>query len=242
MSSIDVHLKLVCKDANIAKELKAQLSAFDPTHGSASSPIATVFAEPTALNNISIDGVKAKADVVAFDYQDRNQQGSLSDEQRQAWLDLGVDFLHFEMLDSQVHAEYCDYYHGLMDISAKEFKARAVSTDIPLPKKVLAMIQKSQDSMVAQAIHKGVDINALVNKVPLYVHLISAKEALPKAMAALAKTPINWNLSLPLAHQYIVGFVEFPATKVGGILQDLLQATCAQLADFIRHESVGAFY
>ncbi len=114
-----------------------------------------------------------------------------------------MDFVHFEMLDSQVHAEYCDYYQGLMEITAKEFKARAVSMDIPQPKKVLTMIQKGQDSMMAQAIHKGFDINALIEEMPLYFHVICAEEALPKAMAALAKKTIDWRLSIALAHQYI---------------------------------------
>lgn len=238
MSATYVHLKLVCKDADTAKALKAQLSAFAPETAASTARLAAVFAEPMALNSINVDGVRAKAEVVSFDYQDRYQHGPLSDEQRQAWLDLGVDFVHVEMLDSQVNAQYCDYYHGLMDITAKEFKARAVSPDIPQPKKVLAMMQKGQDSLVAQAIQKGIDINALVEKLPLYVHAICAEEALPKTMAALAKKPIDWSLSLALADQYILGFVEFPANTLGRLLQDLLHATGLQLAEFIRHEAV----
>ncbi len=87
MSSTYVHLKLVCRDANIAKELKNQLSTFNAA--TATSPLAAVFAEPTALTSISVEGIRAKAEVVSFDHQDRSQHGSLSDAQRQVWMDLG---------------------------------------------------------------------------------------------------------------------------------------------------------
>lgn len=237
MSSTYVHLKLVCRDANTAAQLKAQLIAFNPT-AATTSPLADVFADPMAIPSISVDGVRAKAEVVSFDYQDRSQEAFLSDAQRRAWMDMGVDFIHFEMLDSQVHAEYSDHYHGLMEITAKEFKARSISMEIPPPKKALSMILKGQDSLVAQAIHKGLDINALVENRPLYVHVISAEEPLPKAMAALANKSIDWRLSIDLAHRYILGLLELPEKAIGNRLQELLQATGAQLAQFICHESV----
>lgn len=241
MSSTYVHLKLVCKDANVAKQLTTNLSAFDPKTESVTSPLAAVFAEPAELQAISVDGVRVKAEVVSFDYQDHNQADSLSNAQCQAWTDLGVAFVHFNVVDSQGDGEATEYYHGLRVISAKEFKAREVSTDIPDPKKVVTLANQGGDSKVANAIQNGVNVNALVDGMPLYVHIISAKYPLPLAMAALAKQKIDWSLSVQWAHLFTSGFVEFPPSKIEKLLLAMLQAAGPNLAALVRHEAVWTF-
>lgn len=238
MSAIYVHLKLVCKDADSAKELAANLKAFDATTATNTSALAAVFAEPTAIHSIRIDGVKVKADVVSFEYQDSAQTDTLSNLQLQTWQNLGVSFIHLHVVDSQSDAEAIEYYHGLRPISAKEFKAREVSNDLPDPKKVVVMANQGADAKVATAIKSGLDVNVLVHEMPLFVHLISAKYPLTQTMAVLAKQPIDWRLGLPWAHLFISGFEEFPANQIAGLTQTMLQSAGAEFAELLRHESV----
>lgn len=238
MSSISIQLKLVCSDAEAAKQLKDALAAFDSAADRKSSALAAVFADAADLEQIRLDGVGSRAEVVSFDYQDSAQQGPLTRGQLQAWLELGVTFLQYEFCDSQTDYRLTEHHHGLMEISAKEFKARAVSTEVPEPKKVATLAKQGADSKVAQAIQRGVDVNAMIAGLPLYVQVISAKYPLPLAMAALAKREIDWRLSVHYAHQYIEGFLEFPALKMGVMLQDIFQAAGPDLSQLLRHEAV----
>lgn len=238
MSSISIQLKLVCSDAEAAKQLKDALAAFDSAADRKSSALAAVFADAADLEQIRLDGVGSRAEVVSFDYQDSAQQGPLTRGQLQAWLELGVTFLQYEFCDSQTDYRLTEHHHGLMEISAKEFKARAVSTEVPEPKKVATLAKQGADSKVAQAIQRGVDVNAMIAGLPLYVQVISAKYPLPLAMAALAKREIDWRLSVHYAHQYIEGFLEFPALKMGVMLQDIFQAAGPDLSKLLRHEAV----
>lgn len=238
MSSISIQLKLVCSDAGAAKQLKDALAAFDSAADRKSSALAAVFADAADLQQIRLDGVGSRAEVVSFDYQDSAQQGSLTRGQLQAWQGLGVTFLQYEFCDSQTDYRLAEHYHGLMEISAKEFKARAVSTEVPEPKKVATLTKQGADNKVAQAIQRGVDVNAMIAGLPLYVHVICAKYPLPLAMAALAKQDIDWRLSIHYVHQYIEGFLEFPALKMGSMLQDIFQAAGPDLSKLLRHEAV----
>ena len=101
MSSIYIQLKLVCANVLAAKQLKDNLAAFESMSDLNSSALTAVFAETTDLDTIRVDGIGAKKEVVSFDYQDSAQQGSLTSRQLQAWLELGVTFLHYEFCDSQ---------------------------------------------------------------------------------------------------------------------------------------------
>ncbi len=240
MSATYVHLKLVCKDADIAKELAATLKTFDPKTTTNTSALAAVFAEPTALSSISVDGVRAKAEVVSFDYQDASQAAELSETQLQAWQDLGVSFIHFNGVDSQSDAEATEYYHGLRLITAKEFKAREVSSDVPDPKKVVTLANQGGDAKVANSLKNGVNVNALVDGMPLFVHLISAKYPLTQTMEVLAKQSIDWRLGLPWAQLFVSGFAEFPAHQIAGLTKAMLQSAGPDLATLLRHESIWA--
>lgn len=238
MSSIYIQLKLVCANVLAAKQLKDNLAAFESMSDLNSSALTAVFAETTDLGTIRVDGIGAKKEVVSFDYQDSAQQGSLTSRQLQAWLELGVTFLHYEFCDSQTDYRLTEYYHGLMEISAKEFKSREVSTEVPDPKKVVTQTKQGADAKVAQAIQRGVDINQIIAGLPLYVHVIRATYPLPLAMAALAKQKVDWRLSISYTHQFIEGFLEFPTAKIVPMLKNLFEAAGQDLPQLLRHEAV----
>lgn len=238
MSSIYIALKLVCKDAGAAKQLRDMLAAAGPEFLRSSSQIAAVFASAEGLAPIRFDGVSSRGDVVSFDYQDPAQQGSLTPDQLLAWQGSGVAFLQYDFCDTQTDYRVTEYYHGLMEISAKEFKARAVSSEVPDAKKLVTLTKQGADTKVAQAIQRGVDINEMVAGFPLYVHVIRAPYPLPLAMAALAKREIDWRLSTHDAHRYVAGFLEFPAAKIGGMLQAMLRAAGPDLPALMRQESI----
>jgi hypothetical protein len=213
MSSIYIQLKLVCANALAAKQLKDNLAAFESMSDLNSSALKAVFAETTDLGTVRVDGIGAKKEVVSFDYQDSAQQGSLTSRQLQAWLELGVTFLHYEFCDSQTDYRLTEYYHGLMEISAKEFKSREVSTEVPDPKKVVTQTKQGADAKVAQAIQRGVDINQIIAGLPLYVHVIRATYPMPLAMAALAKQKGRLALEHQLHTSIHRGFSGVPDRK-----------------------------
>lgn len=238
MSSIYIALKLVCTDAAAAKQLKDMLTAAGPEFVRSAAPFAAVFASAEGTSLIRVDGVSCRGEVVSFDYQDPAQQGSLTPDQLQAWKGLGVTFLQYEYCDSRTDYRLTEHHHGLMEISAKEFKARAVSSEVPDARKVVTLTKQGADAKAAQAIQRGVDINEMVAGFPLYVHVIRAPYPLPLAMAALAKREMDWQLSTHDAHRYVAGFLEFPAAKIGGLLQAMLRAAGPDLPSLMRQESI----
>ncbi len=238
MSSIYIELKLVCTNIQTAKQLKESLVAFESMPDRHSSALTPVFAETADLAHIRVDGIGAKKEVVSFAYQDSAQQGSLTPRQLLAWRELGVTFLHYEFCDSQTDYRLTEYYHELMEISAKEFKSREVSTEVPDPKKVVTQTKQGADAKVAQAIQRGVDVNQVIADLPLYVHVIRARYPLPLAMGALTKQQVDWRLSLDYAHQFIEGFLEFPTAKIVPMLKNLFEAAGPDLPQLLRHEAV----
>lgn len=135
----------------------------------------------------------------------------------------GVEYLRARVFNSQVGETDTTYYQAGKKIKAKAFPKLELSES----ERLYALVEEDKDTALAKEIKAGASVDAVIDGMPLFVHVL--RNGMEKSVRAMADAKVDMGLCLPCASEVAENIHIYAGGKREALLAALLEQPAANL-------------